>query len=158
MEVRYASPSPSELFHHGIKGQKWGIRRYQNPDGSLTSEGKARIKSFKQNEIRIIRKKFNTKKEKYKTKISNTDDEVKRKRLQEKIKNARIRADNEINVIRNYTLKDIRREQIAVGAEVATKSILAIGTFAVPLIPDVIGAGLLASTYDAKQRYRLKGV
>ena len=30
------------LAHHGIKGQKWGIRRYQNPDGSLTEEGKAR--------------------------------------------------------------------------------------------------------------------
>jgi hypothetical protein len=28
-----------ELYHHGIKGQKWGIRRYQNPDGSLTKEG-----------------------------------------------------------------------------------------------------------------------
>lgn len=30
------------LEHHGIMGQKWGIRRYQNPDGSLTSEGKKR--------------------------------------------------------------------------------------------------------------------
>ena len=30
------------LCHHGIKGQKWGIRRYQNDDGSLTSAGKAR--------------------------------------------------------------------------------------------------------------------
>ena len=30
------------LMHHGILGQKWGIRRYQNPDGSLTAEGKAR--------------------------------------------------------------------------------------------------------------------
>ena len=30
------------LEHHGIKGQKWGIRRYQNPDGSLTEEGKKR--------------------------------------------------------------------------------------------------------------------
>lgn len=28
------------LYHHGIKGQKWGIRRYQNEDGSLTSEGR----------------------------------------------------------------------------------------------------------------------
>ena len=31
-----------ELYHHGIKGQKWGIRRYQNEDGSLTPEGMAR--------------------------------------------------------------------------------------------------------------------
>lgn len=27
------------LMHHGIKGQKWGIRRFQNEDGSLTKEG-----------------------------------------------------------------------------------------------------------------------
>lgn len=31
-----------ELYHHGIKGQKWGIRRFQNEDGSLTAEGEAR--------------------------------------------------------------------------------------------------------------------
>lgn len=30
------------LCHHGILGMKWGIRRYQNPDGSLTSEGRLR--------------------------------------------------------------------------------------------------------------------
>lgn len=30
------------LAHHGILGQKWGVRRYQNPDGTLTEEGKAR--------------------------------------------------------------------------------------------------------------------
>lgn len=33
------------LEHHGIKGQKWGIRRYQNPDGSLTEAGKAKLAS-----------------------------------------------------------------------------------------------------------------
>ena len=31
-----------ELYHWGIKNMKWGIRRYQNPDGSLTEEGKIR--------------------------------------------------------------------------------------------------------------------
>ena len=41
----------SYLMHHGIKGQKWGVRRFQNEDGSLTSAGKARqggIKGFVQ--------------------------------------------------------------------------------------------------------------
>lgn len=33
----------SELKHHGIKGQKWGIRRYQNPDGTLTNAGRKRL-------------------------------------------------------------------------------------------------------------------
>lgn len=28
------------LYHHGVKGQKWGLRRYQNKDGSLTPEGR----------------------------------------------------------------------------------------------------------------------
>ena len=31
------------LQHHGIKGQRWGVRRFQNEDGSLTNRGKARI-------------------------------------------------------------------------------------------------------------------
>ena len=34
----------NELYHHGIKGQKWGVRRYQNKDGTLTSAGKKRKK------------------------------------------------------------------------------------------------------------------
>lgn len=34
-----------ELYHHGILGQKWGVRRYQNKDGSLTAEGIKRYKT-----------------------------------------------------------------------------------------------------------------
>lgn len=30
------------LYHHGIKGQKWGVRRFQNADGSLTAKGQKR--------------------------------------------------------------------------------------------------------------------
>lgn len=33
---------PNELQHHGVKGQRWGVRRYQNADGTLTPAGKRR--------------------------------------------------------------------------------------------------------------------
>ncbi|MCM1578145.1 MAG: hypothetical protein NC078_05020 [Ruminococcus sp.] len=42
------------LYHHGIKGQKWGVRRYQNPDGSLTAAGKQRYLS--QNTLSLQKK------------------------------------------------------------------------------------------------------
>ena len=32
------------LYHHGIKGQRWGVRRYQYSDGSLTPAGIARYR------------------------------------------------------------------------------------------------------------------
>jgi len=37
------------LEHHGIKGQKWGVRRYQNPDGSLKAAGEKRYNPNKNN-------------------------------------------------------------------------------------------------------------
>jgi hypothetical protein len=37
---------PNELYHHGIKGQKWGVRRFQNPDGTLTAAGKKRYLAY----------------------------------------------------------------------------------------------------------------
>lgn len=36
----------SYLVHHGIKGQKWGVRRFQNPDGSLTPAGQRRFRNL----------------------------------------------------------------------------------------------------------------
>lgn len=42
------------LIHHGVKGQKWGVRRYQNYDGTLTSLGRRRKHGYKSTPLRKI--------------------------------------------------------------------------------------------------------
>lgn len=39
---KYDDGANNYLAHHGVKGQKWGVRQYQNPDGTLTEEGRRR--------------------------------------------------------------------------------------------------------------------
>lgn len=49
---------PYAIEHHGIKGQKWGIRRFQNPDGSLTEEGMRRYNNYKESAIARAQKQY----------------------------------------------------------------------------------------------------
>ena len=46
MQQQNTDVAHNELYHYGILGQKWEIRRYQNPDGTLTEEGKIRYRKF----------------------------------------------------------------------------------------------------------------
>lgn len=51
-----------ELYHYGVKGQKWGVRRYQYTDGSLTPAGKKRYNSNPQTEaIQRVSRMMNSK-------------------------------------------------------------------------------------------------
>ena len=71
-----------ELRHHGIKGQKWGRRRYQNPDGSLTPLGRIRYGVGKAGGA--IGKVAKGAYQKHKTKVSNKKESERIQKLMKK--------------------------------------------------------------------------
>lgn len=98
-----------ELYHWGIKGQKWGVRRFQNKNGSLTSAGRKRQKrqmSQDAKEASIIKKK----------KVS-------------EMSNAELRKLNERqNLERNH--KSLNPSVISRGAKAVTIAAATLGTIA----------------------------
>ena len=98
----------NELSHHGTKGMRWGVRRYQNKDGSLTAAGKKRYgnshsdadgaeESLEQRKTRILNS--HSAKEIYKNKDLFTDKEI---------LDAYLRLNNERN-IKNLIPEEVSR-------------------------------------------------
>ena len=50
-----------ELYHHGVKGQRWGVRRYQYADGTLTPDGRKRYNYHNQNGVQKFSRNFQLK-------------------------------------------------------------------------------------------------
>lgn len=57
LSLVHADNEGAYLVHHGVKGQRWGVRRYQNPDGSLTEKGKRRMKTLQDKSDKLDAKK-----------------------------------------------------------------------------------------------------
>lgn len=66
---------PNALMHYGIKGMKWGVRRYQNEDGTLTSSGRKRY-----DDSTPVVKESSAKRSKSKSTAKKTEDDLKRRR------------------------------------------------------------------------------
>ena len=71
----------TELYHHGILGMKWGVRRYQNKDGTLTNAGKRRKRAEDERTIKDAEKETAPKKKRV-SELSDSELREKINRLQ----------------------------------------------------------------------------
>ena len=103
-----------ELYHHGILGMHWGIRRYQNPDGTLTEAGrrhleKKDVKWAKKNYNKLYNKAYKaSKKEMVKT-VKELNNQVAMKNASGRLSMSYVNAYNRLLAeVMNTKVNDIR--------------------------------------------------
>lgn len=121
---------PDELAHFGVLGQKWGIRRYQNRDGTLTAAGKRKYKTSSDGKlVKRSREEIKSYDKKVKT-LKKASEEKKKKQksrakalenndINEMANNPKYFTTEEINnaINRNQALTKLKNEQRANAAE-----------------------------------------
>ena len=103
-------PYSDELFHYGIKGQKWGIRRFQNEDGTLTPAGKSRYG----NDVKDTIENFRTGKNKVQRKV-------------DELKNGKTKAQETKEMVNKMKAEKSSKEKRLLGAMIAADTIGIIG-------------------------------
>lgn len=140
-----------ELYHYGVKGMKWGVKKYRNKDGSLTPAGKKRARKYRDSELEAIDKKYAT--DKLDSRISKNIDRYNQnpsKALKNKIaKDAteyylRVGMKQaESSSLRNMSLKNIDNEIREVGFRKVANVLSVVGGSAVAAVG---GVGIIATT------------
>lgn len=106
-----------ELYHYGIKGMKWGVRRYQNKDGSLTPAGKAQERNANKRQARKDIAKSRKAASKNRSLMSDAELDKRIKRL-EKEKRLRELTESEVSPGKSYAKKAMDRYGNQVAAAV----------------------------------------
>lgn len=119
-----------ELEHFGVKGMKWGVRRYQNADGTLTAAGKEKLKNYKfkeRNKVSAQMTKYTNSAKRYREKKKQKGIYIrpeKNKEIDKRISDFK----KELKAIEKMKFSDMQEERIARGKQWA--KLYGVGAFA----------------------------
>lgn len=128
-----------ELVHYGIRGMKWGIRRYQNADGTLTGAGKVRDRMVRKRNLKKAEKILKGSKKTVKRRLSQITDEELQKAV------------NRLQLERTYKNLTTPPDKHKKAKEIATKWLETAGTKVIESAATNLGKKIFSET-DSKRK------
>ena len=128
-----------ELVHYGVKGMKWGILRYQNPDGTLTAAGKVRDRMARKRNLKKAEKILKGSNKTVKRRLSQITDEELQKAV------------NRLQLERTYKNLTTPPDKHKKAKEIATKWLETAGTKVIESAATNLGKKIFSET-DSKRK------